>query len=128
MHGENLGSRNMSTPAKSNTMDVPVAATPAVKSPPVVVPPVSVLPAPLASDVVTIGDSSMFSLLWKASSRLEGWTKSMLAVQVPGGAVLQATTCQKNPDGTYWNAETMVFVPNVKLAIDGNKGRKLVPV
>lgn len=78
-------------------------------------------------DVVVFGNGDMFLLLCKASSQKEGWMKSTKAMQVPGGCVVQVTTQQKNIDGTYSIAESLTFVPGVKVVEDlENSGRKLV--
>ena len=77
-------------------------------------------------DIQVVGNGHMFALLCKASSLNEGWMKSTKACEVPGGCIVQVTTQQKNPDGSYSVAEALTFVPGVKLASDINNGRKLV--
>lgn len=78
-------------------------------------------------DIVIVGNSDMFRLLCKASSQNEGWMKSTKAMQVDGvGCVVQVTTQQRNPDGSYSVAEALSFVPGVKIVDDENNGRKLV--
>jgi hypothetical protein len=77
-------------------------------------------------DLVIVGDGDAFQLLFKASSQAEGWMKSTKAMQVPGGCVVQVTTQQRNPDGTYAVAEAITFVPGVIITPDINHGRKLV--
>lgn len=78
-------------------------------------------------DLVTVGNVDMFQLLCKASSLREGWMKSTKAMQVPGGCVVQVTTQQRNPDGSYAVAEALTFVPGVRIAPDEiNNGHKLV--
>lgn len=77
-------------------------------------------------DVKIIGNPDHFRLLCKASSQSEGWMKSSKAMQVPGGCVVQVTTQQRNPDGSYVVAEALTFVPGVSIADDVNGGRKLV--
>lgn len=69
------------------------------------------------SDLVVYGDGDLFKLLSKASSQAEGWMKSTKAMEVPGGAVVQVTTQQRNPDGSYAVAEALTYVPNVKIAV-----------
>lgn len=67
-------------------------------------------------DVVIWGNGDMFRLLCKAISQDQGWMKSTKAKEIPGiGAVLQVTTQQKNPDGSYCLAEAVTFVPGVKI-------------
>lgn len=78
-------------------------------------------------DVIVIGNGDMFQLLCKASSQSEGWMKSTKALQTPDGCLVQVTTQQRNPDGSYAVAEALTFVPYVKIVEDINNGRKLVP-
>ena len=76
-------------------------------------------------DLNVVGNGDMFQLLCKASSQAEGWMKSTKAMQTPSGCVVQVTTQQRNPDGSYAVAEALTFVPNVKIVDDENNGRKL---
>jgi hypothetical protein len=78
------------------------------------------------SDLKVVGNGDMFSLLCKASSQAEGWMKSTKAMQVTGGCVVQVTTQQRNPDGSYAVAEALTFVPETKIVDDINSGRKLI--
>jgi hypothetical protein len=79
-------------------------------------------------DIQVVGNGDMFRLLCKASSQNEGWMKSAKAMEVPGGCVVQVTTQQRNPDGSYAVAEAVAFVPGVKIAADHDHapGRRLV--
>lgn len=77
------------------------------------------------SDVKVVGNTDSFKLLCKASSESQGWMKSAKAMEVPGGAVVQVTTQQRNADGSYAVAEALTFVPGVVLVPDENNGRKL---
>lgn len=77
-------------------------------------------------DIQVVGNGDMFRLLCKASSQAEGWMKSTKAMEVPGGCVVQVTTQQRNPDGSYAVAEALTFVPGVRIADDDNNGRKLI--
>jgi hypothetical protein len=77
-------------------------------------------------DILVVGNGDMFRLLCKASSQSEGWMKSSKAMEVPGGCVVQVTTQQRNPDGSYAVSEALTFVPGVKISEDHNNGRKLV--
>lgn len=82
------------------------------------------------SDVKFFGNGDMFQLLCKASSEKEGWMKSTKAMDVGTGCVVQVTTQQKNPDGSYSVAEALTFVPQVEVVAitdsEGNiTGRKL---
>lgn len=65
---------------------------------------------------VEIFGGDLFKLLSKASSKAEGWMKSTKAMQVKGGCVIQVTTQQRNPNGSYAIAEALTFVPNVVIA------------
>jgi len=77
-------------------------------------------------DIKIVGNGDMFQLLCKASSEGEGWMKSTKACKVPGGCIVQVTTQQRNPDGSYAVAEALTFVPGVRIEDDENNGRKLV--
>lgn len=76
-------------------------------------------------DIKVVGNGDMFKLLCKASSEQEGWMKSTKAVQVHEGCIVQVTTQQRNPDGSYAVAEALTFVPGVRIVADTNQGRKL---
>ncbi|WP_289100991.1 hypothetical protein [uncultured Marinobacter sp.] len=77
-------------------------------------------------DIRVVGNGDLFQLLCKASSQKEGWMKSTKAMQTGTGCVVQVTTQQRNPDGTYAVAEAVTFVPGVTIVEDNNGGRKLV--
>ena len=79
-------------------------------------------------DIQVVGNGDMFRLLCKASSQAQGWMKSTKAMEVHGGCVVQATTQQRNPDGSYAVADALTFVPGVQIAPDENNGRKLIPI
>ena len=64
-------------------------------------------------DIKFWGDGDMFKLLAKASSEKEGWMKSTKAMYTGTGCVVQVTTQQRNPDGSYEIAEALTFVPGV---------------
>ena len=77
-------------------------------------------------DIVVFGNGDMFKLLSKASSEREGWMKSTKAMEIPGvGCVIQVTTQQRNPDGSYSLAEAVTFVPGVTI-VEDSQGRRLV--
>lgn len=79
------------------------------------------------ADLQTFGNGDTFQLLFKASSQAEGWMKSTKAMEVPRlGCVVQVTTQQRNPDGSYSIAEAVTFVPGASIAGDGEVGRHLV--
>jgi hypothetical protein len=76
-------------------------------------------------DIQVVGNGDMFRLLCKASSQAQGWMKSTKAMETPGGCVVQVTTQQKNPDGSYAVAEALTFVPGVRIVDDVDGGRRL---
>ena len=77
-------------------------------------------------DIKVVGNGDMFRLLCKASSQAEGWMKSTKACEVAGsGCIVQVTTQQRNPDGSYAVAEAVTFVPGVRIVDDENDGRRL---
>ena len=67
------------------------------------------------SDLKVYGDGDTFALLCKASSQDQGWMKSTKVCNVPGGCIVQVTTQQKNPDGSYAVAEALTYVPGVQM-------------
>ena len=85
-------------------------------------------------DIVVWGNGDMFKLLSKASSKNEGWMKSTKAMEIENtGCLVQLTTQQRNPDGSYSCAEVLTYVPFCKIAEttdeDGKViARKLVPL
>ena len=79
-------------------------------------------------DIQVVGNGDMFQLLCKASSEAEGWMKSTKAMNTETGCVVQVTTQQRNPDGSYSIAEALTYVPGVCITEDVNGGRKLVSI
>jgi hypothetical protein len=77
-------------------------------------------------DIKVVGNGDMFQLLCKASSEAEGWMKSTKAMQLNDGCLVQVTTQQRNPDGSYAVAEALSFAPNSIIVEDTNGGRKLI--
>ncbi|WP_298752007.1 hypothetical protein [uncultured Arcobacter sp.] len=67
-------------------------------------------------DIQFWGDGDTFKLISKASSENEGWMKSTKAMQVEGmlqtSVVVQVTTQQRNPDGSYSVAEAVTHIPD----------------
>ena len=75
-------------------------------------------------DIVFWGDGDTFRLISKASSEQEGWMKSTKAMQCGSSVVVQVTTQQRNPDGSYSVAEALTTVINAVItekfkAVDG---------
>jgi hypothetical protein len=66
-------------------------------------------------DIVFWGDGDTFKLISKASSEAEGWMKSTKAMQAGRNVVVQVTTQQRNPDGSYSIAEALTTVPNAEI-------------
>ena len=70
------------------------------------------------SDVKIVGNTDLFQLISKASSKEQGWMKSTKAMEIESiGCVVQVTTQQGDNV-----AEALVFVPGVKIwrGEDGN--------
>lgn len=78
-------------------------------------------------DLKVVGNGDSFQLLCKASSQEEGWMKSTKAMQIDeqGGCLVQVTTQQRNPDGSYALAEALCFVPGARIAVHANGHRTL---
>jgi hypothetical protein len=73
-------------------------------------------------DIVFWGNGDTFKLISKASSEAEGWMKSTKAMDVRHGVVVQVTTQQRNPDGSYAVAEAITYIPGVKIIDMQEKG------
>ena len=78
-------------------------------------------------DIQVFGDGDLFQLLCKASSENEGWMKSTKAMETGTGCVVQVTTQQRNPDGSYSVAEAVTFVPGVWVMKDSKGHPYLTP-
>ena len=78
------------------------------------------------SDFKVYGDGDTFALLCKASSQEQGWMKSTKVCNVGDDCIVQVTTQQKNPDGSYAVAEALTYVPNANLD-KGSNPRKIIP-
>jgi hypothetical protein len=79
------------------------------------------------SDLKVYGDGDTFALLCKASSQSQGWMKSTKVCNLPNGCIVQVTTQQRNPDGSYSVAEALTFVPDCKLDTESNP-RKIIVI
>ena len=79
------------------------------------------------ADIKVYGKGDTFALLCKASSQEEGWMKSTKVANVHNGCIVQVTTQQRNPDGTYAVAEALTFVPGVNMDKEAEP-RKLVAI
>lgn len=72
-------------------------------------------------DIVFFGNGDTFRLLCKASSESEGWMKSTKVCETGSGCIVQVTTQQRNPDGSYAIAEALTYVPGVTFNLLSNK-------
>lgn len=79
-------------------------------------------------DVQFFGNGDTFQLISKASSKSQGWMKSTKAMQIEGaGVVVQVSTQQKNPDGSYALAEAITYIPSAMVVEDPEFGsRKII--
>ena len=68
-------------------------------------------------DVKFFGDGDTWQLICKASSQSEGWMKSTKAMAVDTGVIVQVSTQQRNPDGSYSLAEAVCFVPRNTISV-----------
>ena len=62
-------------------------------------------------DVVKFGNPDDWKLLCKASSESEGWMKSTKWMELGNAVLVQVSTQQRNPDGSYAVAEALAVVP-----------------
>ena len=77
-------------------------------------------------DIKFFGDGDTFKLISKASSEKEGWMKSTKAFEIQGvGCIVQVTTQQRNPDGSYAIAEALTYVPGIEIANHMREGELL---
>lgn len=68
-------------------------------------------------DIKVVGDGDTFKVLCNASSESEGWMKSTKYLEIQGnGVVVNISTQQRNPDGSYSLAEAAVYCPGVKVS------------
>ena len=79
-------------------------------------------------DIKVFGNGDTFQLICKASSESEGWMKSTKAMDTGNGCIVQVTTQQRNPDGSYVVAEALTFVPDVYIARDESEAPYLTCV
>jgi hypothetical protein len=66
-------------------------------------------------DIQFWGNGDTFQLICKASSEAEGWMKSTKAMPAGSGVVIQVTTQQRNPDGSYAISDAVTFVPHCRI-------------
>jgi len=76
-------------------------------------------------DLKVYGDTDTFALLCKASSKEQGFSKSTKVCNLFNGCIVQVSTMQKNPDGSYAVAEALTFVPDVNMTNDGQGDKYL---
>lgn len=77
------------------------------------------------SDMKTVGDTSTWIVICKAWSELEGWMKSTKGMVVGDDVLVQVTTQQRNPDGSYAVAEALSLLPDCYMVSDSYGGYKL---
>ena len=77
-------------------------------------------------DIQFWGDGDTFKLISKASSESEGWMKSTKAMQAGDSVVVQVTTQQRNPDGSYSIAEALTTVPNATITETTNEAGTVI--
>ena len=76
-----------------------------------------------ATGTVLEGMADQWHCLAKAYNEKEGWMKSTKALRVGGGCLIQVTTQQKNPDGTWAIAEAVCFAERANLIVEDGKAR-----
>lgn len=77
-------------------------------------------------DIQVFGNGDMWELLCKASSESEGWMKSTKALEIPDlGCIVQVTTQQRNPDGSYAVSEAITFVPGTYIGRYENANKEI---
>lgn len=70
------------------------------------------------SDIKVFGDPGAWVLLCKASSENQGWMKSTKVMNIPGGCLVQVSTQQRNPDGSYAVAEALIHLDSVQINVE----------
>lgn len=76
--------------------------------------------------IQTSGDPGAWKTICKAWNEKEGWMKSTKAMQVgSAGCLVQVTTQQRNPDGSYTLAEAVCFAERVNLVTEGGVAKLL---
>jgi hypothetical protein len=81
----------------------------------------------IETQVVIYGKPDRFQLLFKAKGLT--WKKSTKAMETPGGCVVQVSSEQMNPDGSWSIAEALTYVPDVAILLeDGENGKCLGPI
>jgi hypothetical protein len=70
--------------------------------------------------VSVVGNPDRWQLLCKAST--EDWMKSTKAMQCADGVLVQVSTMQRNPDGSFAIAEALAYVPGAVIQVDRNGG------
>jgi len=68
-------------------------------------------------DLIVYGNGDTFALLCKASSEEQGWMKSTKVCNCIGGCIVQVSTQQRNPNGSYVLAEALTYVPNMNIDV-----------
>jgi len=76
-------------------------------------------------DYQTWGNSDTFKLIAKFSSENAGIMKSTKAMQVGNSVIIQVTTQQRNPDGSFSVAEALTTIDNAHI-IEKHKDNKCI--
>jgi hypothetical protein len=62
-------------------------------------------------DIQVHGNPDLWECICKASSKSQGWMKSTKVLKLKKGCLVQVTTQQKNPDGSYAVSEAVTYCP-----------------
>ena len=65
--------------------------------------------------IETFGDLNMLQPIIKTACEKEGWSKSTKAIQFHHGCLIQVSSRQLNPDGSYMLSEALEFVPDIMI-------------
>jgi len=80
----------------------------------------------LREDTRIADNVNLFKLLAETVSATGGWIKTTEAMEIPHtGCLVQVTTKQRNPDGSWAISEAVTFVPGVVL-LENAAGRCLI--
>ena len=72
--------------------------------------------------IQTYGNPGAWHTICKAWTDKEGWMKTTKAMQAgAAGCLIQVTTQQRNPDGTWIVAEAVCFAERVSLVVEGGR-------
>lgn len=73
-----------------------------------------------ATGTVLTGAADQWHCVAKAVNEAEGWMKSTKAMQIgSAGCLVQVSTQQRNPDGSWTVAEAVCFAERANLTVEG---------